>query len=491
MNADIRISVGFPNHPKTVKLERRLGFQGIRSLLALWTWAAQNRPDGDLGGANGRTTTVRRPLDEEDIEIAAQWPGEPGLFVATLVALGWLDRTERGYLLHEWQQHNPWVAAATDRSDKARFSRMAKTHPDIFKSLCARGIRAISAEEFARLKAGWSPDDRSTDVEEAFDDRLRFVRRSFDARSTTVERSFDDRSTPSPSPSPSPIEEKERVVLETAPADADEGAGPPDGSAALEDSATASSALARPVEAQEDGSDETLAENGTFAPPAVVFAPAASGTADLARDPPKTAAPAPVERAVEQAVAPGSIADTPRDAESAADDPVATASATDAPPGPALASMAAPAPRPDPAGDVAEPAATRDATRPVRRRSPVPAAMPDPPGWLPRALWDRWQSHRRALKKPMTADGALMALAQLEKAKGFGHDPAELLETAIANGWQGCVFPDRHYQPAPARPASGPARDGGRRSLREVPADPAVYLRTDGFVTELAAEEAA
>ena len=51
MNADIRISVGFPNPPKTVKLDRRLGFQGIRSLLALWTWAAQNRPDGNLGGA--------------------------------------------------------------------------------------------------------------------------------------------------------------------------------------------------------------------------------------------------------------------------------------------------------------------------------------------------------------------------------------------------------------------------------------------------------
>ena len=182
MNADIRISVGFPNHPKTVKLDRRLGFQGIRSLLALWTWAAQNRPDGNLGGANGRSTVVQRPLDEEDIEIAAQWPGEPGSFVATLVTLGWLDLTERGYLLHEWDQHNPWVAAATNRSDKARFSRMAKTHPEIYKSLCERGIQAVGAEEFARLKADGSPDHRSTGVEETFDDRSTFVQRSFDDR---------------------------------------------------------------------------------------------------------------------------------------------------------------------------------------------------------------------------------------------------------------------------------------------------------------------
>ena len=145
--------------------------------------------------------------------------------------------------------------------------------------------------------------------------------------------------------------------------------------------------------------------------------------------------------------------------------------------------MAAPALATDPAGA----AAARDATR----RRPAPAALPDPPGWLPRALWDRWQAHRRALNKPMTADGALLTLARLEKAKGFGHDPVELLETAIANGWQGCVFPDQHYRPAAVRPTSGPPRAGARRSLRDGPADPAVYQVTAGFATELAVEAAA
>ena len=292
------------------------------------------------------------------------------------------------------------------------------------------------------------------------------------------------------------------MARETARAAEDEGAGPPDRSAALEDSATAASALAAEigeiveiveiVEAQEDGSDETLAESGTFAPPAIAFAPAASAMADLARDPPETAAPAPVE--------PGRITAASRDGERAAVEPVdepvdeptdeaAIRSAAGEPPGPATASMAAPALAPDPTGDAADRTADRvagrDTTRPPRR--PAPAAMPDPPRWLPRALWDRWQAHRRALKKPVTADGARLTFAQLEKAKGFGHDPVELLETAIANGWQGCVFPDKHYQPAAVRPTSGPPRAGARRSLREVPADPAVYLKTAGFETELEA----
>ena len=51
--------------------------------------------------------------------------------------------------------------------------------------------------------------------------------------------------------------------------------------------------------------------------------------------------------------------------------------------------------------------------------------------------------------------------------------------------------PDKHYQPAAVRPTSGPPRAGARRSLRDVPADPAVYRVTTGFETELAVEEAA
>lgn len=61
---DIRIDVEFFSHPKTVKLERRLGLEAVKALMVLWSWAARNRPDGDLSG-----------LENEDIEIAAGWTG--------------------------------------------------------------------------------------------------------------------------------------------------------------------------------------------------------------------------------------------------------------------------------------------------------------------------------------------------------------------------------------------------------------------------------
>ena len=417
MNADIRISVGFPNHPKTVKLDRRLGFQGIRSLLALWTWAAQNRPDGDLGGANGRCTVVRRPLDEEDIEIAAQWPGEPGLFVATLVALGWLDRTERGYLLHEWQQHNPWVAAATNRSDKARFSRMAKTHPDIFKSLCEQGVRAISAEEFARLKAGRPPRDRSTDVEGPFDDR-----------STTVIRPFNERATPSPSPSPKERKEKEkREARETAPPDRVAVGTPPAPTRWVASPVTEIDKIIDAVEigeAREDRNDETRVTNGASASTAIAIAstaiaPEASETAEQMAEQMVERAPAdPVAGLeAERAAEPGSVAGGPSDAGSAA--------------------VAPPAKR-----------GWKGRRDGAANCFGVPVTLPD---WLSADAWQAFVEHRKALKHPLTPAAILLTLRDLAKAREFGHDPVTLIETAIGNGWRGCVYPDKHFQP----PAGG------------------------------------
>lgn len=109
MNTDIRLSVEFFDHPKTVKLQRRLGLEAVISLQRLWLWAAQNRASGKLSN-----------MDGEDIEIAAKWAGECGVFTSELVSLGWLDEEGGAYSLHDWTEHNPWQAEANARSEKAR-----------------------------------------------------------------------------------------------------------------------------------------------------------------------------------------------------------------------------------------------------------------------------------------------------------------------------------------------------------------------------------
>ena len=81
MNSDIRLSIGFFDHPKIIKLERQLGLEGVVALMRLWLWAAQNRPSGALSG-----------MDDEDIAIAARWNGEATAFKDVVTRLKLLDK---------------------------------------------------------------------------------------------------------------------------------------------------------------------------------------------------------------------------------------------------------------------------------------------------------------------------------------------------------------------------------------------------------------
>ena len=146
MNSDIRLSVGFFDHPKIIKLERQLGLEGVTALLRLWLWTAQNRPSGVLSG-----------MDEEDIEIAARWSGEPGAFNGVVTRLRLLDAVGDSLHIHDWQEHNTWQSEAENRSNAARLSRMAKTNPEIYEILDAAGIKGISKDIYGVITASNDP----------------------------------------------------------------------------------------------------------------------------------------------------------------------------------------------------------------------------------------------------------------------------------------------------------------------------------------------
>ena len=112
---DARIKFGLPHHPKVKKLQRRLGPGGPWGFVCLILWAGQNRPNGDLSG-----------MDFEDVEIAACWDGEPGEFVRELEAVGLLDADDTGYELHDWADHQPWLAGSNERSERARKAALAR-----------------------------------------------------------------------------------------------------------------------------------------------------------------------------------------------------------------------------------------------------------------------------------------------------------------------------------------------------------------------------
>ena len=186
MNTDIRLSTGFWGHPKTRKLVKRLGLEGVRSLQILWLWAAQEKPDGSLAG-----------MDWEDIELAADWQGEERAFFDHCLGV-WIDEVDGSYALHDWAEHNPWQVNADDRSDKARFSRLATVNRPEYDRLKAAGVNAISKDDYDRLTTAKRPMDEASAI---VDDRSTTV----DEPSTIRQRNADVSPTPAPAPAPNAL----------------------------------------------------------------------------------------------------------------------------------------------------------------------------------------------------------------------------------------------------------------------------------------------
>lgn len=59
------------------------------------------------------------------------------------------------------------------------------------------------------------------------------------------------------------------------------------------------------------------------------------------------------------------------------------------------------------------------------------------PEWLPTEVWEKYRDHRRALKSRMTKNAEELAIAKLIKFRDYGHDPVEVINQSIENGWKG------------------------------------------------------
>jgi len=106
---DIRLMLSFRSHPKVKKLRLKLGEGGPLGFIYLLMHAADHKPDGLLAG-----------MDRDDIALAADFRGDPDDFVRVLLALRLLDFDGKTYSIHDYADHQPWVAKSPERKEKAR-----------------------------------------------------------------------------------------------------------------------------------------------------------------------------------------------------------------------------------------------------------------------------------------------------------------------------------------------------------------------------------
>jgi hypothetical protein len=136
---DFRVKVGFFSHFKTRRLIREAGHEAVIGFMRLWEYCASaaGPKDGDLSG-----------LDDLDIEAIADWSGDRGKFVAALRSCHYLD----GHQIHEWGEHQPWVATFGKRSETARENanqrwgshapRIGARHTNRMRAACAPHARS-------------------------------------------------------------------------------------------------------------------------------------------------------------------------------------------------------------------------------------------------------------------------------------------------------------------------------------------------------------
>lgn len=122
MNEDIRISLDFWDHHKTIRLKKKIGYEGIEALTRLWFYAAKFRPRGHLTN-----------MDNEDIAVAAHWNGDTQEFMNALTDSKhpWLDWYDDHYYIHNWHKRNPYASYSEKRSEiakKAAEKRWNKKH---------------------------------------------------------------------------------------------------------------------------------------------------------------------------------------------------------------------------------------------------------------------------------------------------------------------------------------------------------------------------
>lgn len=137
--ADIRVKIDFLQHHKIRLLEKIAGETAALNLLQLWLYAGSNKTDGFLD------------MSLEDIELASQWYKEPSVFANALLRCKLLDAVQGGYAIHDWLDHNPYMAGEKARGDEGRLNRLKAVNIKAWQEFTDNGRTGITKEEYREI----------------------------------------------------------------------------------------------------------------------------------------------------------------------------------------------------------------------------------------------------------------------------------------------------------------------------------------------------
>jgi hypothetical protein len=112
-------------------------------------------------------------LSDEDIELAADWPGIEGAFVQTLCEVFFLDGEVGNYRIHDWAAHNPYAASRGVRVDAAKRAAAARwqgqNNADDVRGACGEDAEGMRENENRNAHHPTQPSLSISSKPECFD----------------------------------------------------------------------------------------------------------------------------------------------------------------------------------------------------------------------------------------------------------------------------------------------------------------------------------
>lgn len=111
-NLYIRLMTGFWSHRKTARLRSIIGDDALWVVPRLWSYAAENQPDGDLSG-----------YTSEELAMLLGCPKHAPSMLQALKLSGFVEEDGK---IHDWQQHNGFHSTFSKRAKAAAEARWKK-----------------------------------------------------------------------------------------------------------------------------------------------------------------------------------------------------------------------------------------------------------------------------------------------------------------------------------------------------------------------------
>ena len=113
MSLWIKVFTSFYSHRKTIRLQRKLGFDALWLPPRLWAYCAENQPDGNLAD-----------YSPEELARLLGYNKNAKAMVQGMIEAAFLD--DNPLRIHDWDVHNNYHGVYADRAKKAAQARWKK-----------------------------------------------------------------------------------------------------------------------------------------------------------------------------------------------------------------------------------------------------------------------------------------------------------------------------------------------------------------------------